>query len=70
MEFKDIFNIGGNLLNLLVYIIFVLYVITLLHKNNQSLDIYMRLTLTLIGISILLLVLGDLDKIFDNGYFS
>ena len=37
MEFKDIFNIGGNLLNLLVYIIFVLYVITLLHKTTNPL---------------------------------
>lgn len=70
MEFKDIFNIGANLLNLLVYVVFVLYVNILLRKNYQSLDIYMKLTLTLIGISILLLVLDDLDKLFDNGYLS
>ena len=70
MEFQEIFYIGVNIFNLLVYIVFVMYVITLLRKNNQSLDIYMKLTLTLIGFSILLLVLDDFDKLYDNGYLS
>ena len=67
MEWKYLFFAIGNIIGFLLYAGFIAYVVWLLFHFKKKLDIYMKMTLSLLGVSHLLLALFSIDNIVEDG---
>ena len=67
MEWKYLFFAIGNIIGFLLYASFIAYVVGLLFHFKKKLDIYMKMTLSLLGVSHLLLALFSIDNIVEDG---
>jgi hypothetical protein len=56
----------GNLISFSLYAGFIVYVTWLLFRNKKKLDIYMKMTLLLLGVSHTLLALNSIDSMVDE----
>ena len=58
----------GNLISFALYAGFIVYVTWLLFRNKKKLDIYMKMTLVLLGVSHTLLAVKGIDTLagFDD----
>ena len=66
-EAQEILEIIFTIVNSTVFAVFLIFTVRLLRRNNQKLDIYMTTTLTCVGISILLIIVGvSYDRISEE----
>ena len=66
-EAQEILEIIFTIVNSTVFAVFLIFTVRLLRRNNQKLDIYMTTTLTCVGISIILIIVGvSYDRISEE----
>ena len=67
MELSELMVTISSLFALVLYTCFIVYVMNLLRSSRQKIDLYMISTLTLLGISNLLLAVDGVDELIDDG---
>ncbi len=67
MELSELMVTISSLFALVLYTCFIFYVMSLLRSSRQKIDMYMISTLTLLGVSNLLLALDEIDEMIDDG---